>query len=144
MTHRRMARECALEVLYRLDLVGDEPENTIEEIVTRRNPSDEAESYLRRLISAVITNQKEIDALLRRHLRRWRLERLTVLDRAILRVAAAELVYFGDVPPRVSINEAVEVSKKFGDDESGRFVNGVLDGVFRELKKPDDKQEKPA
>jgi len=135
MTHRRMARECALEVLYRLDLVGDEPENTMEEIASRKNPSQDAEDYLRRLVAAVLTNQKEIDAMLRRHLRRWRLERLTVLDRAILRLATAELLSFSDVPPKVSINEAVEVSKKYGDDDSGKFVNGVLDGVFRELQK---------
>jgi N utilization substance protein B len=130
-----MARECALEVLYRLDLVNDEPENTMEEIVSRKNPCQDAEDYLRRLVAAVVTNQKEIDAMLRRHLRRWRLERLTVLDRAILRLATAELLSFSDVPPKVSINEAVEVSKKYGDDDSGKFVNGVLDGVFRELQK---------
>ncbi|MEO0078989.1 MAG: transcription antitermination factor NusB [candidate division WOR-3 bacterium] len=133
MTNRRLARECALEVMYRLDLVADDPDSTIEEIVARKNPSDDAESYLRRLVAAVQTCQQEIDAALRRHLRRWRLERLTVIDRAILRVAAAELLYFADVPPKVAINEAVDIAKKFGDDEAGRFVNGVLDGVLREL-----------
>ncbi len=135
MTHRRLARESALEVLYRLDLVNDDPDSTIEEIVARKNPSDDTESYLRRLVAAVQTSQQEIDAVLRRHLRRWRLERLTVVDRAILRVAAAELLYFSDVPPKVTINEAVDIAKKFGDDEAGRFVNGVLDGVLRELGK---------
>ena len=132
MTHRRLARECAVEVLYRLDLVGDEPENTIAEILLRKNPSEEAETYLRRLIDAEQGHQQEVDAVLRKHLRRWRLERLTVLDRAILRLAAAEILYFDDVPPKVSINEAVEIAKKYGDDEAGKFVNGVLDGVFRE------------
>jgi transcription antitermination factor NusB len=132
MTHRRLARECALEVLYRLDLVGDDPAATIEELLHRKNPSDDAEQYLRRIIDAVQANQKDIDTVLRRHLRKWRLERLTVIDRAILRAAAAEILYFDDVPPKVSINEAVEVSKKFGDDASGKFVNGVLDGVYRE------------
>jgi transcription antitermination factor NusB len=132
MTHRRLARECALEVLYRLDLVGDDPAATIEELLHRKNPSDDAEQYLRRIIDAVQANQKDIDIVLRRHLRKWRLERLTVIDRAILRAAAAEILYFDDVPPKVSINEAVEVSKKFGDDASGKFVNGVLDGVYRE------------
>jgi len=132
MTHRRLARECALEVLYRLDLVGDEPENTIAEILLRKNPSEEAENYLRRLIDAVLGNQREIDAALRKHLTRWRLERLTVLDRAILRLAASEILYFDDVPPKVSINEAVDVAKKYGDDEAGKFVNGVLDSVFQE------------
>jgi N utilization substance protein B len=132
LTNRRQARECALEVLYRLDLVGDEPENTIAEILLRKNPSEEAENYLRRLIDAVLGNQREIDAALRKHLTRWRLERLTVLDRAILRLAASEILYFDDVPPKVSINEAVDVAKKYGDDEAGKFVNGVLDSVFQE------------
>jgi N utilization substance protein B len=130
-----MARECALEVMYRLDLVADEPDDTMQEIVSRRNPSEDAESYLRRLVAAVQTSQQEIDTVLRRHLRRWRLERLTVLDRSILRLATAELMYFGDVPPKVTINEAVDIAKKFGDDEAGRFVNGVLDGVRREIAK---------
>ena len=132
MTNRRLARESALEVLYRLDLVGDEPENTISEILLRKNPSEEAETYLRRLVDAAMGHQQEIDAVLRKHLTRWRLERLTVLDRAILRLAAAEILYFDDVPPKVSINEAVEIAKKFGDDEAGKFVNGVLDSVFQE------------
>lgn len=134
MTQRRLARECALETLYRIDLVGDEAEGVIEEILSRKNPSDEAEEYLRRLVQTVITNQNDIDAILRRHLKRWRLERVTVLDRAILRMGAAEIIYFQDVPPKVSLNEAVEISKKYGDDDSGKFVNGVLDGVFRETK----------
>ena len=132
MTNRRQARECALEVLYRLDLVGDEPEHTIAEILLRKNPSEEAETYLRRLVDAALGNQQEIDTTLRKHLTRWRLERLTVLDRAILRLAAAEILYFDDVPPKVSINEAVDIAKKYGDDEAGKFVNGVLDSVFQE------------
>jgi N utilization substance protein B len=132
LTNRRQARECALEVLYRLDLVGDEPEHTIAEILLRKNPSEEAETYLRRLVDSTLGNQQEIDVTLRRHLTRWRLERLTVLDRAILRLAAAEILFFDDVPPKVSINEAVEVAKKYGDDDAGKFVNGVLDGVFQE------------
>src|SRR5512136_1756513 len=101
MTHRRLARECALEVLYRLDLVGDEPEQTIAEILLRKNPMEEAEAYLRRVVEAEQGNQQEIDAVLRKHLKRWRLERLTVLDRAIIRLAAAEILYFDDIPPKV-------------------------------------------
>jgi transcription antitermination factor NusB len=133
LTNRRLARESALEVLYRFDLVGDEPEHTIAEILLRKNPSEEAETYLRRLVDAALGHQQEIDTTLRKHLTRWRLERLTVLDRAILRLAAAEILYFDDVPPKVSINEAVEIAKKYGDDEAGKFVNGVLDSVFREM-----------
>jgi transcription antitermination factor NusB len=132
MTNRRLARESALEVLYRLDLVSDEPEHTTAEILLRKNPSEEAETYLRRLIDTTLGNQQEIDAALRRHLNRWSLERLTVLDRAILRLAAAEILYFDDVPPKVSINEAVDIAKKYGDDDAGKFVNGVLDSVYQD------------
>jgi transcription antitermination protein NusB len=139
MTNRRQARECALEVMYRLDLVGDEPEHTIAEILLRKNPSEEAETYLRRLVDAALGNRDEIDVTLRKHLTRWRLERLTVLDRAILRLAAAEILYFDDVPPKVSINEAVEIAKKYGDDEAGKFVNGVLDGIFQESETAKDR-----
>lgn len=132
MTQRRLARESAVEILYRLELVGDEPESTIQEILVRRNPSEEAETYLRRLITTVENNRTEIDDCLRRHLKRWRLERLNYLDRAILRVGCAEILYFNDVPPKVAINEAVEIAKKFGDDKAGKFVNGVLDSIYKE------------
>lgn len=131
MTQRRLARESALETLYRLELVGEEPDRTIEEILARKNPSDDGEAYLRRVVQAVQDNQAEIDQTLRRHLRRWRLERLTVLDRAILRIACAEIVFFDDIPPKVAINEAVDMAKKFGDDQAGGFVNGVLDSIYR-------------
>ncbi|MGQ9678109.1 MAG: transcription antitermination factor NusB [bacterium] len=131
MTQRRLARESAVEVLYRLDLVKDEPEAVIQEICVRKNPSEDAESYLRRIVQTVERHQKEIDRVLKRNLRRWRLERLTFIDRAILRMGCAELLFFSDVPPKVVINEAVDIAKKFGDDNAGKFVNGVLDGVFK-------------
>jgi len=133
VTQRRIAREAALEVLYRLDLVKHEPEDTIEEILNRKNPSEEAENYLRRLVQAVLDHSAEVDKMLATHLRKWRVERLRYLDRAILRLASTEMMYFGDVPAKVSINEAVDIARKYGDDDSGRFVNGVLDAVYKEL-----------
>jgi N utilization substance protein B len=132
MTQRRLARESAVEVLYRLDLVADEPEAVIQEICVRKNPSEEAESYLRRLVQTVENHRNEIDRVLKKHLKRWRLERLTFIDRAILRMGCAEILFFDDVPPKVAINEAVDIAKKFGDDNAGKFVNGVLDGVFKD------------
>lgn len=131
MTQRRLARESAVEVLYRLDLVEDEPEAVIQEICARKNPSEEAESYLRRIVQTVEKHRDEVDRVLKRNLKRWRLERVTFIDRAILRMGCAELLFFADVPPKVVINEAVEIAKKFGDDNAGKFVNGVLDGVFK-------------
>ncbi len=132
MTQRRLARECAVEVLYRQDLVGDEPERVIEEICLRKNPSEEAEGYLRRIVETVEQGREEIDRVLRQHLKRWRLDRLTFIDRAILRMGCAEILFFADVPGKVAINEAVELAKKFGDEKAGKFVNGVLDAVFKD------------
>jgi N utilization substance protein B len=140
MTQRRLAREAAMETLYRLELVNDEPDDVIEEILNRRNPSEEAESYLRRVTQTVINSGEEIDRTLMRHIKRWRLDRLRMLDRAILRIACAEILYFDDVPWKVSINEAVDIAKKFGDDDSGRFVNGVLDAVCKELPRPEESE----
>ena len=104
----------------------------IQEICVRKNPSEEAESYLRRLVRTVENHRNEIDRVLKKHLKRWRLERLTFIDRAILRMGCAEILFFDDVPPKVAINEAVDIAKKFGDDNAGKFVNGVLDGVFKD------------
>jgi N utilization substance protein B len=140
MTQRRLAREAAMETLYRLELVNDEPDDVIEEILNRRNPSEEAESYLRRVTQTVINSGEEIDRTLKRYIKRWRLDRLRMLDRAILRIACAEILYFDDVPWKVSINEAVDIAKKFGDDDSGRFVNGVLDAVCKELPRPEESE----
>ncbi|MEO0086076.1 MAG: transcription antitermination factor NusB [candidate division WOR-3 bacterium] len=143
MTQRRLARESALEVLYRLELVGDEPEDTIQELLVRKNPSDEGEAHLRRIVATVQARRREVDLVLRRHLRRWRLERLKMLDRAILRIGCAELLFFDDVPPKVAINEAVDIAKKFSDDDSGRFVNGVLDGIYRECQSREQETRGP-
>ncbi len=141
MTQRRLARECAVEVLYRSDLVGDDPNRVIAELCIRKNPSEEAEVYLRRIVETVERSQDEIDRVLRQHLKRWRLERLTFIDRAILRIGCAELLFFSDVPGKVAINEAVELAKKFGDEKAGRFVNGVLDAIFKSLGRVGDSSQ---
>lgn len=140
MTRRRKAREAALEVLYRYDLVKDDDERTIPEVIVRLSLGPETAEYFTRLVKTTLKYLNKIDTLIQKHLKRWRLDRLTTVDRVIIRLAACEILYFSDIPPKVSINEAVEIAKKYSDDKSGKFVNGVLDAIYKSLKQDENYQ----
>ena len=86
-------------------------------------------AYLRELVAGVASHQEELDALIVRFSEHWRLERMTVVDRNLLRLAAYELLYQAKVPPKVVINEAVEMAKRYGSEDSGAFINGILDQI---------------
>jgi N utilization substance protein B len=93
------------------------------------------DSFLDRLVRGVSTHREEIDRLIEGHSEHWRLERMPPVDRNILRIAAFELLYCEEVPPRVSVNEAVELAKRFGSEDSPAFVNGILDRIMTEIRK---------
>lgn len=133
MRARSRARGWALQTLYAWESRGKEAPVTemLREFATDRNIAPDSREYLQQLVAAVGKNQEAIDAALTRSLTNWRLERLSVLDRNILRLAAAEMMYIEDVPPRVSIQEALALAEKYGTLESPRFVNGVLDALMR-------------
>lgn len=128
---RRRARVLALEALYRMDLVGGEPEEILADILKREMPPEDVATYARNLFLTAVRNLREIDALIGQTLEHWSLERLTAIDRAILRMAVGEMLFSGEVPYRVVIDEAVELSKIYSKEEAPRFVNGVLDAVAR-------------
>lgn len=131
MTQRRCARECALQVFYRLD-IGEEPvEKTVKEITDKTNFTSEGKNFFLQLVENTNKNLSEIDDAIKITLRHWSFSRLSSVDRAILRVAACELLYSSDVPPKVVINEALEIAKKFSTAESVHFVNGVLDAIYK-------------
>lgn len=90
--------------------------------------------FLDKLISKIKENKKTIDKTIKKHLINWKLERLSYIDRAILRIATCELLYFDDIPPKVSIDEAIELAKEFSDQDAKRFVNGVLDAIYKKIK----------
>jgi len=131
MTNRRRAREAAIQILYRYDLVNEDYNKTIPETVQRQNLNPESSEYFQRLIKGTFEHLKEIDQCIQDHLKTWTIERLATIDRSVIRIACCELLFFPDIPPKVSINEAVDIVKKYSNDESGRFVNGVLDAVFK-------------
>ncbi|AEH47275.1 transcription antitermination factor NusB [Parageobacillus thermoglucosidasius] len=122
---RHEAREKALQALFQIDVGRIPPEEALQNVMG----GEEADSFLRQLVFGVTEHQEEIDELLRANLEKWTLERVANVDRAILRMAAYEMKYLDDVPVKVSLDEAVELAKKFGDTKSGRFVNGVLSKV---------------
>ena len=90
-------------------------------------------AFAQTLLEGVIQHRDAIDTAISKHVRNWSMDRLSVVDRNVLRIAVFELLYLDDIPPAVTINEAIEIAKQFGDDESGGFVNGILDGLSKSL-----------
>ena len=138
MGARRTARERALQALYQLEMtpgsIGDALESAwaaAEE--ARKEP--EAVKFARELVEGVMTNRAEIDRLIEQHSHNWRLDRMGRIDRNVLRLGVFELKYRPDIPKKVSLNEAVELGKNFGTEESSAFVNGLLDRVAAALGK---------
>ncbi len=135
MTKRRKARELALQFLYQLDLNGAVDPTPYETEFWTQHPVDErTREYAATLVHGAKTHHAKIDELITQYTEHWDLDRMSVVDRNILRLAVFELGWEHDVPPKVAINEAIEVAKKFGTRESGRFINGVLDRAHRELR----------
>jgi len=119
--------------------MSDPIEDLLTEVARRLELSSSSRRFLRELVTRTDAHQPEIDAILTRTLKRWKLDRVSYVDRAILRMACCEILHFQDVPSNVSINEAVEIAKSLGGDDSGQFVNGVLDAIAREHRAADPK-----
>jgi N utilization substance protein B len=131
MTQRRCARESALEVLYRFDIGNEAIDKSIVEILKKIKFSPQGEKFFLKLVEETNKNLNLIDETIKQTLEHWTFSRLSSVDRAILRVACCELLFFIDIPPKVVINEALEIAKKYGSAESARFVNGVLDAIYK-------------
>jgi N utilization substance protein B len=136
MKSRRKAREAALQMLYQLDLSGEAAERAIELYAQYLGDADdEADDFALALVRGCAADGEQIDAKIREASRHWRLERMARVDRNILRLAVFELVSMPEVPRKVTLNEAVELAKRFGDENSPAFVNGVLDRIASDLGK---------
>ena len=141
MANRHLARSIAMQSLYEWDFKGQKKEN-LDEIVKKNiqefAPGMEDDSFVCHLVKNTIKNQDKIDPLIEKCAPEWPLDQVTVVDRNILRLGIYELLFgnYDDVPPKVAINEAIELAKSFGGESSGRFVNGVLGTIYRELGEP--------
>ncbi|NLK08363.1 MAG: transcription antitermination factor NusB [Firmicutes bacterium] len=123
---RRKAREAALQALFQIDVVQAGGDEAVNYALTMHDLDKAGEAFCRALVDGVIANRSEIDQTISSWAANWHLDRLANVERNILRIAFYELLYRTDIPEGVAISEAVEVAKDFGDDNSGRFVNGIL------------------
>ena len=134
MGKRRKARELAVQFLYQIDIIGTkEWSRLLKNFWKEYEVSPEVKGYSDRLIELVVEKQPHIDQFIAQYTTNWDITRIAVVDRNVLRVAICELLYMEDIPPIVSINEAVDVAKKYGSVDSGKFVNGILDKIRIEL-----------
>jgi len=132
MGTRRNSRELALQALYQGELAGETGLLDFEEFCAHFQVNKKAMPYAKKLLQGVQGKREEINQRISRYAENWRLERMSVIDRNILRLAVFELHYQDDVPTSVAINEAVEIAKRYSTDDSGSFINGVLDAMARD------------
>jgi N utilization substance protein B len=129
MGNRRKGRELALQALYQIEITGDASMAAVDLFLNHFEGNPEAKEFARRLVSGVISQRMEIDGIIQRCTEHWKLMRLAKVDLVILRMATYELVFCPDIPLNVSLDEAIEIGKRFSTDDSANFINGVLDQV---------------
>lgn len=134
MGGRRYSREIALKVLFHLEFNKDTLEEAVEKLTALYGWNSTALEYAMKLLNKVVENKEEIDSFISKASKNWRLQRIANVERCILRLATAELLYLHlEVPPKVCIDEAIDMAKMFGNDESGSFVNGIMDYIYKNV-----------
>lgn len=135
MRKRTRAREAALKFLYQIEITK-EPWEKAAKVYWESNPTDpQIQEFANQLVCGTIKLRDEIDQWIKKCTDHWEIARMAAVDRNILRLASYELLYTNEIPPKVAINEAVELAKKYGDTDSSKFVNGVLDKIHKEHQK---------
>jgi len=130
---RSKSREFALQALYQLNITNQDVNAVLAQFQEHFLPGGEADEFLRRLVLGVLEHRKELDRLIEQYSENWRLDRIDVIDRNILRMALFEFLYCQDIPPKVTINEAIDLGKRYGSGDSGSFINGILDRIQNEV-----------
>jgi N utilization substance protein B len=135
---RRKGRELAVQALYQIEITGDPSAGAVDFFLRHFEGNAQSKDFARRLVSGVVSQQAAIDQLIDRYTENWKLGRLAKVDLIILRMATYEIAFCPDIPAAVSLDEAIEIAKRFGSAESATFINGVLDQVAHQ------NSEKPA
>ncbi len=136
-TKRRRGRDLALKMLYQFDMANSSKEETLNQaelFQTTSKSSPEILVFAKEICDIAISNIDEIDNYIKTNVENWNLDRISVIDRNILRLAIGELIFKPDTPPKVIINEAIELAKKYGDENSKSFINGVLDAIMYKIR----------
>jgi N utilization substance protein B len=135
--NRRQSREKAVQVLFSIDMTQAEPKQVLEHVLEddeeQQEVTEKNVEFLTELVEGTIAHQADIDQKISQYLRGWTIGRLANVDRAILRLAGYEMMYRDDIPIKVTLNEAIELAKVFGTDDSPKFINGVLSSLVRDL-----------
>lgn len=136
MSRRREARVCVLQALYAYELGGGSRKFVTQEIISEHLSKDKKpRKFAIALFETILDKEGETSQIIARHTKNWDFNRIAIIDGLLLKMAVTEFLFFEDIPPKVSINEAIEIAKVFSTDESGKFVNGILDAILNELKK---------
>ena len=131
MRKRSRAREHALRILYQLDLTHDAVAEGLASYLRHHRVAKPSQPFVKTLVHGVVAQREGIDARIAKYAMNWRVRRMAVVDRNILRLGAYELLHGGDVPATVVINEAIELAKRYGSPDSSKFVNGILDRLYK-------------
>jgi N utilization substance protein B len=129
MGKRRRSRELALQALFYMDMSNQASEASLERFCSNFNPPHSARPFFIKIVRGVLQHWPKIDNLIEQFSKNWRIGRMSYVDRNILRIAVYELLYCGEIPSKVTINEAIDIAKKFGTAESGAFINGIIDSI---------------
>ena len=142
MSNRHLARTIALQTLYQWDFNGKNQENISADLkhnLAEFAPQFDDKGFIENLVTGVIKNQGDVDQLITKYAPEWPLEQITMVDRNVLRIGIYEMKYDNDIPEKVAINEAIELAKTFGGESSGKFVNGVLGSIYKDIEAQKEK-----
>lgn len=129
MGKRRKARELVLSSLYSYEIKGSDSEEVLSDFLSKSKLDPPSKIFASQLYHKIIINLENIDSMIKECVKNWDFSRISIVDKNILRMGICELLFFGDVPKKVSIDESIELAKKYGGEDSGLFVNGVLDAI---------------
>jgi N utilization substance protein B len=132
--NRRRARELVLQACYAYELSGNEAASIEKDIIGAADENDAVRTFAADLFRRTVAHGLEYDALISAKAVNWEFTRIAIMDKLILRIALCEIMHFTDIPPKVSIDEAIEIAKKFSTEKSGPFVNGILDAILNDLR----------
>ncbi|OIO07728.1 transcription antitermination factor NusB [Candidatus Falkowbacteria bacterium CG1_02_41_21] len=136
MSNRHLARTIAMQTLFAWDFNGkknDDVDALVDENFANFAPQFDDGGFVHETIKNILEHSEEIDNYIRRYATEWPLEQITLVDRNVLRIGIYELLYSANIPPRVAINEAIEIAKTFGGESSGKFINGVLGAIYKDM-----------
>jgi len=137
MGNRRQSREFAMQALFDMDMSRDDSESRFTLFCKNFDPPEKAKPFFIRLFKGVAAHKTDIDSMIDQFSSNWKIERISCVDRNVMRIAVYEMLHCEDIPAKVSINEAIDIGKRYGTDESGAFINGILDSIRKMIEKKD-------